>query len=226
MHKILLVEDDEVIRQQVKKILEPWEYEVVLVEDFMEVLSLFVKEEPHLVLMDIGLPLFNGYHWCQEIRKVSKVPIMFLSSRDQAMDIVMAINMGGDDFVTKPFDQNVLLAKIQGLLRRSYEFGKDQSLLEYMGVILNLKAMDLVYQGEVVSLTKNEFQILQVLFERSGNIVSREDLMKELWNSDFFIDDNTLSVNVARLRKKLEAVGLKDFIETKKGVGYGLRHDG
>ena len=226
MHKILLVEDDEVIRQQVKKILEQWEYEVVLVEDFMEVLSLFVKEEPHLVLMDIGLPLFNGYHWCQEIRKVSKVPIMFLSSRDQAMDIVMAINMGGDDFVTKPFDQNVLLAKIQGLLRRSYEVGKDQSLLEYMGVILNLKAMDLVYQGEVVSLTKNEFQILQVLFERSGNIVSREDLMKELWNSDFFIDDNTLSVNVARLRKKLEAVGLKDFIETKKGVGYGLRHDG
>jgi len=226
MHKILLVEDDEVIRQQVKKILEQWGYEVVLVEDFMEVLSFFVKVEPHLVLMDIGLPLFNGYHWCQEIRKVSKVPIMFLSSRDQAMDIVMAINMGGDDFVTKPFDQNVLLAKIQGLLRRSYEFGKDQSLLEYMGVILNLKAMDLVYQGEVVSLTKNEFQILQVLFERSGNIVSREDLMKELWNSDFFIDDNTLSVNVARLRKKLEAVGLKDFIETKKGVGYGLRHDG
>ena len=226
MHKILLVEDDEVIRQQVKKMLEQWGYEVVLVEDFMEVLSIFVKVEPHLVLMDIGLPLFNGYHWCQEIRKVSKVPIMFLSSRDQAMDIVMAINMGGDDFVTKPFDQNVLLAKIQGLLRRSYEFGKDQNLLEYMGVILNLKAMDLVYQGEVVSLTKNEFQILQVLFERSGNIVSREDLMKELWNSDFFIYDNTLSVNVARLRKKLEAVGLKDFIETKKGVGYGLRHDG
>lgn len=226
MHKILLVEDDEVIRQQVKKMLEQWGYEVVLVEDFMEVLSIFVKEEPHLVLMDIGLPLFNGYHWCQEIRKVSKVPIMFLSSRDQAMDIVMAINMGGDDFVTKPFDQNVLLAKIQGLLRRSYEFGKDQSLLEHRGVILNLKAMDLVYQGEVVSLTKNEFQILQVLFERAGNIVSREDLMKELWNSDFFIDDNTLSVNVARLRKKLEAVGLKNFIETKKGVGYGLRHDG
>ena len=226
MHKILLVEDDEVIRQQVKKMLEQWGYEVVLVEDFMEVLSFFVKVEPHLVLMDIGLPLFNGYHWCQEIRKVSKVPIMFLSSRDQAMDIVMAINMGGDDFVTKPFDQNVLLAKIQGLLRRSYEFGKDQSLLEYMGVILNLKAMDLVYQGEVVSLTKNEFHILQVLFDHAGDIVSREDLMKELWNSDFFIDDNTLSVNVARLRKKLEAVGLKDFIETKKGIGYGLRHDG
>ena len=131
MHKILLVEDDQVIRQQVGKMLSEWGFEVVLVEDFMEVLSLFVQSEPHLVLMDIGLPLFNGYHWCQEIRKISKVPIMFLSSRDQAMDIVMAINMGADDFVTKPFDQQVLLAKVQGLLRRSYEFGRDESLLEY-----------------------------------------------------------------------------------------------
>ena len=222
MHKILLVEDDAVIRQQVKKMLEQWGFEVIAVEDFMQVLTIFVKEEPHLVLMDIGLPLFNGYHWCQEIRKISKVPIMFLSSRDQAMDIVMAINMGGDDFVTKPFDNNVLLAKVQGLLRRSYEFGTDQSLLEYHGVILNLKSMDMMYDGEVIALTKNEFQILRVLFEHSGSIVSRDDLMKELWNSDFFIDDNTLSVNVARLRKKLEEVGLKNFIETKKGIGYGL----
>ena len=222
MHKILLVEDDAIIRQQVKKMLEQWGFEVVAVEDFMQVLTIFVKEEPHLVLMDIGLPLFNGYHWCQEIRKISKVPIMFLSSRDQAMDIVMAINMGGDDFVTKPFDNNVLLAKVQGLLRRSYEFGTDQSLLEYHGVILNLKSMDMMYDGEVIALTKNEFQILRVLFEHSGSIVSRDDLMKELWNSDFFIDDNTLSVNVARLRKKLEEVGLKNFIETKKGIGYKL----
>ncbi|MGT2769763.1 response regulator transcription factor [Streptococcus intermedius] len=222
MHKILLVEDDAVIRQQVKKMLEQWGFEVIAVEDFMQVLTIFVKEEPHLVLMDIGLPLFNGYHWCQEIRKISKVPIMFLSSRDQAMDIVMAINMGGDDFVTKPFDNNVLLAKVQGLLRRSYEFGTDQSLLEYRGVILNLKSMDMMYDGEVITLTKNEFQILRVLFEHSGSIVSRDDLMKELWNSDFFIDDNTLSVNVARLRKKLEEVGLKNFIETKKGIGYRL----
>ena len=222
MHKILLVEDDAVIRQQVKKMLEQWGFEVVAVEDFMQVLTIFVKEEPHLVLMDIGLPLFNGYHWCQEIRKISKVPIMFLSSRDQAMDIVMAINMGGDDFVTKPFDNNVLLAKVQGLLRRSYEFGTDQCLLEYHGVILNLKSMDMMYEGEVITLTKNEFQILRVLFEHSGSIVARDDLMKELWNSDFFIDDNTLSVNVARLRKKLEEAGLKNFIETKKGIGYGL----
>ena len=222
MHKILLVEDDQVIRQQVGKLLSEWGFEVVLVEDFMEVLALFVQSEPHLVLMDIGLPLFNGYHWCQEIRKISKVPIMFLSSRDQAMDIVMAINMGGDDYVTKPFDNNVFLAKVQGLLRRSYEFGTDQNLLEHRGVILNLKSMDLMYNGQVITLTKNEFQILRVLFERAGSIVEREDLMKELWNSDFFIDDNTLSVNVARLRKKLEETGLKNFIETKKGIGYGL----
>lgn len=224
MHKILLVEDDQVIRQQLGKLLSEWGFQVVLVEDFMEVLSLFVQSEPHLVLMDIGLPLFNGYHWCQEIRKISKVPIMFLSSRDQAMDIVMAINMGADDFVTKPFDQQVLLAKVQGLLRRSYEFGRDESLLEYAGVILNTKSMDLHYQGEVLRLTKNEFQILRVLFEHAGNIVARDDLMRELWNSDFFIDDNTLSVNVARLRKKLEEQGLVGFIETKKGIGYGLKH--
>ncbi|MCY7071035.1 response regulator transcription factor [Streptococcus oralis] len=224
MHKILLVEDDQVIRQQVGKLLSEWGFEVILVEDFMEVLTLFVQSEPHLVLMDIGLPLFNGYHWCQEIRKISQVPIMFLSSRDQAMDIVMAINMGADDFITKPFDQQVLLAKVQGLLRRSYEFGRDESLLEYAGVILNTKSMDLHYQGEVLSLTKNEFQILRVLFEHAGNIVARDDLMRELWNSDFFIDDNTLSVNVARLRKKLEEQGLARFIETKKGIGYGLKH--
>ena len=224
MHKILLVEDDQVIRQQVGKLLSEWGFEVVLVEDFMEVLSLFVQSEPHLVLMDIGLPLFNGYHWCQEIRKISQVPIMFLSSRDQAMDIVMAINMGADDFITKPFDQQVLLAKVQGLLRRSYEFGRDESLLEYAGVILNTKSMYLHYQGEVLSLTKNEFQILRILFEHAGNIVARDDLMRELWNSDFFIDDNTLSVNVARLRKKLEEQGLARFIETKKGIGYGLKH--
>ena len=157
MHKILLVEDDNIIRQQVKQLLEQWGYEVVAVEDFMDVLGIFVETDPHLILMDIGLPLYNGYHWCQEIRKVSKVPIMFLSSRDQAMDIVMAINMGGDDFVTKPFDQNVLLAKVQGLLRRSYEFGTDQNLLEHRGAILNLKSTDLVYEGKVIKLTKNEF---------------------------------------------------------------------
>ena len=225
MHKILLVEDDPVIRQMVKESLEQWNYQVIVVEDFSQVLSLFVAAEPHLILMDIGLPMYNGYHWAQEIRKVSTVPIMFLSSRDQAMDIVMAINLGVDDYVTKPFDSNVLLAKIQGLLRRSYEFGTDTNVLDYQGTLLNLKTMDLVANGETIDLTKNEFQMLRILFERKGAVVSREDMMQDLWNSDFFIDDNTLSVNVARLRKKLAEAGLENFIETKKGVGYGLKHD-
>ena len=225
MHKILLVEDDPVIRQMVKESLEQWNYQVIVVEDFSQVLSLFVAAEPHLILMDIGLPMYNGYHWAQEIRKVSTVPIMFLSSRDQAMDIVMAINLGVDDYVTKPFDSNVLLAKIQGLLRRSYEFGTDTNVLDYQGTLLNLKTMDLVANGETIDLTKNEFQMLRILFERKGAVVSREDMMQDLWNSDFFIDDNTLSVNVARLRKKLAEAGLANFIETKKGVGYGLKHD-
>lgn len=225
MHKILLVEDDPIIRQMVVESLKQWNYEVVAVEDFANVLSIFVAEEPHLILMDIGLPMYNGYHWAQEIRKVSTVPIMFLSSRDQAMDIVMAINMGVDDYVTKPFDSNVLLAKVQGLLRRSYEFGTDSHLIEHEGVVLNLKNMDLLANGETVDLTKNEFQILRVLFERKGAVVRREEIMQELWNSDFFIDDNTLAVNVARLRKKLAEVGLEGFISTKKGIGYGLGHD-
>ena len=150
MHKFFLSKMMKPFANKWKKIMEQWGFEVIAVDDFMDVLGTFVQTNPHLILMDIGLPLYNGYHWCQEIRKVSKVPIMFLSSRDQAMDIVMAINMGGDDYVTKPFDPNVLLAKIQGLLRRSYEFGTDQDLLEHRGAILNLKSMDLVYEGEVV----------------------------------------------------------------------------
>ena len=192
MYRIMIVEDDEVIARAVQQSLVSWGMDAFCVQDFSGVLAEFAVKNPQLVLMDIHLPFFNGYHWCQEIRKVSKVPIMFLSSRDQAMDIVMAINMGGDDFVTKPFDQNVLLAKVQGLLRRSYEFGTDQNLLEHRGAILNLKSTDLVYEGEVIKLTKNEFQILRVLFEHAGSIVARDDMMKELWNSDFFIDDNTL----------------------------------
>ena len=222
MYNILICDDEKDIVSALSIYLSTENYNIFTAYTGQEALDIVAKHDIHLILMDIGLPLYNGYHWCQEIRKVSKVPIMFLSSRDQAMDIVMAINMGGDDYVTKPFDPNVLLAKIQGLLRRSYEFGTDQDLLEHRGAILNLKSMDLVYEGEVVNLTKNEFQILRILFEKAGSVVARDDLMKELWNSDFFIDDNTLSVNVARLRKKLEEAGLENFIETKKGIGYGL----
>lgn len=222
MQKILVIEDDQIIRSLVAKNLEMWGYQVSLVEDFHGVLEEIEKQEPQLILLDIGLPFFNGYYWCQEIRKTSQVPILFLSSHDQPMDIVMAINMGGDDYVTKPFDMTVLLAKIQGLMRRTYDFGGDQSLLWFGQVGLDLKSMQVSYQGRVEDLTKNEFQILRVLFERSQEIVGRDELMRELWNSDLFIDDNTLTVNVGRLRKKLADMGLAGLIATKKGVGYGL----
>lgn len=222
MHKILVVEDDAVIRNAVGDALTQWGYQVVLVTDFDQVLDIFVAEQPQLVLLDITLPFFNGYFWCQELRKVSQVPVLFLSSRQEALDVVTAINMGGDDYVTKPFDMGVLVAKVQSLLRRSYEFVTNQKWLDYEGAVLDIKALTLIYTGQSVALTKNEFQILRVLFEQHGQMVSRDRLMRELWNSDVFIDDNTLTVNVARLRKKLEPLGMGDWIVTRKGVGYGL----
>ncbi|WP_105152573.1 response regulator transcription factor [Streptococcus suis] len=222
MQKILLIEDDKTISQLVAKNLINWGYQVQEVKDFQMVLEQMEEFQPHLILLDIGLPFFNGYYWCQEIRKTSRVPIMFLSSHDQPMDIVMAINMGADDYVTKPFEMTVLLAKIQGLLRRTYDFVGEQSLLWFEEISLDLKSMQVSYGQVVEELTRNEFQILRVLFEHGKEVVSREELMRELWNSDIFVDDNTLSVNIARLRKKLAELGLPDLIATKKGVGYGL----
>ncbi|MFM0773364.1 response regulator transcription factor [Streptococcus suis] len=222
MQKIFLVEDDKTISQLVAKNLINWGYQVQEVKDFQTVLDQIRDFQPHLILLDIGLPFFNGYYWCQEIRKTSRVPIMFLSSHDQPMDIVMAINMGADDYVTKPFEMTVLLAKIQGLLRRTYDFVGEQSLLWFEEASLDLKTMQVSYGQAVEELTRNEFQILRVLFEHGKEVVSREELMRELWNSDIFVDDNTLSVNIARLRKKLAELGLPDLIATKKGVGYSL----
>ncbi|NQK20753.1 response regulator transcription factor [Streptococcus suis] len=222
MQKILLIEDDKTISQLVAKNLINWGYQVQEVKDFQMVLEQMEEFQPHLILLDIGLPFFNGYYWCQEIRKTSRVPIMFLSSHDQPMDIVMAINMGADDYVTKPFEMTVLLTKVQGLLRRTYDFVGEQSVLWFEEVSLDLKTMQVSYGQVVEELTRNEFQILRVLFEHGKEVVSREELMRELWNSDIFVDDNTLSVNIARLRKKLAELGLPDLIMTKKGVGYGL----
>ncbi|HEM5093553.1 TPA: response regulator transcription factor [Streptococcus suis] len=222
MQKILVIEDDKTISQLVAKNLINWGYQVQEVQDFQMVLEQMEDFQPHLILLDIGLPFFNGYYWCQEIRKISRVPIMFLSSHDQPMDIVMAINMGADDYVTKPFEMTVLLAKIQGLLRRTYDFVGEQSLLWFEEVSLDLKTMQVSYKQDVEELTRNEFQILRVLFEHGKEVVSREELMRELWNSDIFVDDNTLSVNIARLRKKLAELRLPNLIMTKKGVGYGL----
>lgn len=225
MYKILIVEDDFTIAETLKKHLSQWGFEVEYITDFQNVIAAFNRMEPHLVLMDITLPFFNGYHWCTEIRKRSKVPVIFLSSAGDNMNIVMAINMGGDDFIAKPFDLAVLVAKVQALLRRTYAFQGQVSVLEHRGAILNLGDASLSYRDNKIDLTKNEFKILQVLLENKGHAVSRDVLMKRLWEDDSFVDDNTLTVNVTRLRKKLEEAGLSDFILTKKGIGY-LVEDG
>ena len=219
-YKILLVEDDAVIRRAIAAHIRSWGYEAVEVEDFEQVMGIFTREEPHLVLLEISLPFFNGFHWCMQIRQVSKVPIIFISSAADNMNIVMAMNMGGDDFITKPFDLNVLTAKVQALLRRTYDFAGTSQLLEHRGAILNLSYGTLLWNNERIELTKNEFRIMKTLMEQKERVVSRDELMENLWATDSFIDDNTLTVNVNRLRKRLEQVGLKDFIVTKKGLGY------
>lgn len=222
MYKIFVVEDDEIIAGSLKRHLESWDYEVVCASDFSNVMSEFVNASPHLVLMDIKLPYYNGYYWCSEIRKVSKVPIIFLSSAADNMNIVMAVNMGGDDFIAKPFDLDVLTVKIQAMLRRSYDFVSQSTVLEHRGAMLNLTEATLIYGYEKLELTKNELRILQVLMENKEKVVSRDTLMTRLWESDSYVDENTLSVNVNRLRKKLESAGLADFIQTKKGIGYRI----
>ena len=220
MHKILIVEDDEGIAKSIEKQIKSWNYEAICVENFQDVLGEFLDFSPQLVLLDISLPFFNGYHWCSEIRKVSKVPIIFISSTSDNMNIVMAMNMGADDFIAKPFDLTVLMAKLQAMLRRTYDFSGQTNLIEHKGVILNTNDATVNYQDQKIALTKNDYKILQILMEQKENVVSREDIMMRLWESDSYIDDNTLTVNVTRLRKKLEGIGVQDFIITKKGIGY------
>ena len=220
MYKILIVEDDETIAVGLKNHLGKWNYQAECMTDFKDVMGKFVEFEPQLVLLDIVLPFFNGFHWCQEIRKISKVPIIFLSSANDNMNIVMAMNMGGDEFIEKPFDLNVVTAKVQAVLRRTYEFRGTADVMEWNGAILNLADATVLYQDQKLELSKNEFKILQILLENTGKIVSRESIMTRLWDSNEFIDDNTLTVNVARLRKKMEQIGLGGKIITKKGIGY------
>lgn len=222
MYKIFLVEDDETIAKMVKNHLEKWDYEVRIAQKFDRIMAEFADYEPQLVLMDIGLPFYNGYHWCTQIRKVSNVPVVFLSSAADNMNIVMAVTMGADDFIAKPFDMQVLTVKIQAILRRSYDFAGNSSVLEHKGAMLNISEAELSYEGESLELTKNELKILQTLFENKASIVTRDTLMTKLWESDTYVDENTLSVNVNRLRKKLASIGLSDFIITKKKIGYKL----
>lgn len=222
MYKILIVEDDESIADAIRQQLESWGNEVETVSDFKNVLEKFLEFDPHLVLLDIMLPFFNGYHWCSKIRQISKVPIVFLSSASDNMNIVMAMNMGGDDFIAKPVDLTVLTAKVQAVLRRTYDLSGQIPVLEHRGLILNLNDTSITYEDSNLELTKNEFKILQTLMENKGKIVSRDTLMTRLWQMDSFVEENTLTVNIGRLRKKLESIGLKDFITTKVGSGYTI----
>lgn len=220
MYKILIIEDDRGIAEAIEEQAKRWDLQPYIVQNFRNVMAEFAEVDPHLVLLDISLPFYNGYHWCSEIRKVSKVPVVFISSASDNMNIVMAMNMGADDFIAKPFDQTVLMAKIQAMLRRTYDFGKNVSVIEHRGALLNTGDNTLTFRDEKIPLTKNEYRILLTLMENKGKTVSRERLMERLWETDSFVDENTLTVNVNRLRKKLDTAGLLEFISTKFGVGY------
>ncbi|HWQ58345.1 MAG TPA: response regulator transcription factor [Clostridia bacterium] len=219
-YRILIVEDDANIAAAIKKHLESWGLEAACAEDFRDLLPQFASFAPHLVLMDISLPFYNGYHWCAEIRKLSKVPVVFISSASDNMNIVLAMNMGGDDFIAKPFDLSVLSAKVLAMLRRSYDFAGQTGLIEHKGALLNTASGTLHVNGNGVELTRNEYRILLILLENRGAIVGRDALMTRLWETDSYVDENTLAVNVARLRKKLASAGLTDFISTRRGEGY------
>ncbi len=220
MYRLMIVEDDRGIADAIAAHARSWDFDVHCAGDLRAVSAEFAAFNPHILLLDISLPFFNGYHWCSEIRKISKVPIIFISSAADNMNIVMAMNMGADDFIAKPFDISVLMAKIQALLRRSYDFAQSSPVIEHRGAFLDTGDNSLTYRGERIPLTKNEYRILLCLMENREKTVSREKLMEKLWESDAFVDENTLTVNVNRLRKKLDAAGLGGFITTKFGVGY------
>ncbi|ACD25001.1 MULTISPECIES: response regulator transcription factor [Clostridium] len=219
MFKIMIIEDNKTIREKLADLLVKYGYEVFLPKDFTTIIEDFNKSNPHLILLDINLPIFDGFHFCKEIRKYSNIPIIFVTSRDSNMDEIMSMTVGGDDFITKPYDSQILIARITAVLRRSYN-NLSNDILEYKGVSLNLGKGNVTYQNKTIDLTKNEFKILNNLLQNKGSIVTRDDLMNYLWNDDVFLDDNTLTVNINRLRKKLEEINIHDFIETRRGLGY------
>ena len=220
MYRIYIAEDDESIAAAIARGLSAWDFEVRTASDFKRIADEIAEYDPHLVLLDITLPFYNGFYWCSELRRNSRVPVVFISSAADNMNIVMAMNMGGDDFIAKPFDLQVLTAKLQAVLRRSYGSKLTSHSIECGEVVLNLNDTSVAVRGEKIDLTKNEFLILKTLMEKQGKVVSREEIMERLWGNDEFVDDNTLTVNITRIRKKLEAAGVDDFITTKRGLGY------
>lgn len=220
MKEILLVEDDLDLSKVLSSSLNKWGFKVNLIENFHSILKEFTEKEPQLVIMDVNLPYYDGFYWCKKIREVSKVPILFLSSRDSNMDLIMGINNGGDDYITKPFSIEVLITKINALLRRTYDYAGSESIIYYNGAVLDIEKCTFKYGNNTIELTKNEIKILSVLIKNREKVVSRDKLMMSLWNDDEFVSDNTLTVNITRLRNKIKEIGLDDFIKTKKGIGY------
>lgn len=220
MFKIFVVDDSKIISEKLKEELEKWGFEIILVDDFEKVIDIFKKENPNLVVMDIALPYYDGYFWTRKIRDLSNVPIIFLSSKEDTMNKIMAMEMGADDFVSKPFDLDLLIAKIKALLRRTYDYKDNLDRLELGGLVLDLKSMTVSFCEKSIDLSKNEFKILETLMVNKGNVVSRDKLMTSLWSTDIYIDDNTLTVNISRLRKSLAGLGVDNFIKTKQGLGY------
>lgn len=219
-YKVMIIEDDLNAAQSIGNFLETWGLQCIYLENFQEVTEEFVKYKPEIVLLDITLPRYNGYYWCEEIRKISKVPIIFISSTSDNLNMILAMNMGGDDFVIKPFDLNFLLAKINSLLRRTYDFQGVMNIIACGDVVLDLDNAKLQYKGNIMELSRNDFVILKELMTHKGKNVSRDDLMQALWSDNTFVDDNTLTVNITRVRNKLSKIGLEDFIITRKGMGY------
>ncbi|MBY2232094.1 response regulator transcription factor [Clostridioides difficile] len=221
MFKIMIVEDDVSLKNIIAKCLTKWGHDVHQIENLENIIEEFKNYNPELVLLDINLPFYDGFHWCNEIRKISKVPIIFISSRNSNMDVIMGVNLGADDYIQKPFSVDVLVAKVNALLRRTYNFVDNNSnQIIHNGVTLDLSTATINYEDNTIELTKNEIKILHELMKYKGQIVSRNKLMKKLWDNDWFVDDNTLTVNVNRIRSKLNEIGLEDFIETKRGLGY------
>ncbi|SCG99823.1 Glycopeptide resistance-associated protein R [uncultured Clostridium sp.] len=220
MEKIIIVEDDEIIRDELKNFLNKYGYEVIAPKEFEDIVKFILDENDNLVLLDINLPIFDGYYICREVRKESDVPIIVVTSRDSDMDELMSMNLGADDFVTKPYNTQILLARISALLKRSGCNVTSSNILTYKDLKLNLSNATITYKDKEIELTKNEVKILSYMINNKGQIISRDLLMEHLWNSDYFVDDSTLNVNIARLRKKLDEVGMENIIETRRGLGY------
>lgn len=223
MQRIMIIEDDAVIARTLEQQLINWGYEVLVATNFATIVTDFARFSPQLLLLDIMLPGQNGFVICDEIRKFSKVPIIYISSASDNFNIMLALEKGGDDFIAKPFDINVLHAKLQAILRRTYNYSVQSHLITHAECVLDLAESTLSYNSNRLELTKTEMKIMQLLIEHNGAFVERETIMMRLWQSDCFVDENTLSVYIARLRKKLETVNLSDYIETKKGVGYMVK---